>query len=184
MTPEVQKTIAALNDQDALVAARALMTLLDLKLAHEPGATRPPHVNPANLDQVVASGGASAEGVQAALTTAGTAEAAAAARGLLLASAQMGYAPEVLQACQAARVHVRDLGLLSGPVIVAALAAVVAWVPYEKKKLVKEHTAIGADGGVVTTKEVSEETKRVGAKALEALASWWKTAFSGDKGGG
>jgi hypothetical protein len=31
---------------------------------------------------------------------------------------------------------------------------------------------------------VSEETKRVGAKALEALASWWQTAFAGDKGSG
>jgi hypothetical protein len=134
-------------------------------------------VNPANLEQVVASGGASAEAVRAALTTAGTAEAAAAARGLLLASAQMGYEPEVAQACQGAGVHVRDLGLLSGPVIVAALAAVVAWVPYERKKFVKEHTAIAADGGVITTKEVSEETKRVGAKALEALAAWWKATF-------
>ena len=93
--------------------------------------------------------------------------------------AEMGYEDEVRQACKAAGVHVRDMGLLSGPLIVAALAAVVAWVPKEKKKRVTKQTVTTADGTTITTEETVEEVHRVGASALEALKSWWGVVTPG-----
>jgi hypothetical protein len=178
MNPQLQKQITALNDQNALVAARSLMTLLELKLKTDPTATRPAGVNPTDLKQVAESGEETRQ-LQGALAKAGSTEAAAAARGLLILCAELGYEQEVTQSCHAAGVHVRDMGVISGPLIVAALAAVIAWVPTKNKKVIKERSTIGKDGTVTTTKEISEETSRVGADALKALNSWWARAFSG-----
>ena len=90
---------------------------------------------------------------------------------------EMGYEQEVAGAVQSANAHVLDMGLLSGPVLVAALAAVIAWVPYETKKKITEKTVVGADGSITTIKEIDEEVKRVGADAVKALKGWWTSAF-------
>ena len=96
---------------------------------------------------------------------------------MLLACVQMGFEEEVSAACASSKAHVLDMGLLSGPVLVAALAAVVAWVPYQTKKKVVEKTVVGPDGTLTTVKEIEEEVHRVGAEALKALKGWWTAAF-------
>jgi hypothetical protein len=174
MPAELRNEITALNDQDALVAGRSLVVLLDLKLKDEPKASRPANANPAALDSVVETSGPAVTELRSNLAKAGDVEAAAAARGLLMMCAEMGYEDEVRQACQAADRHVRDMGVLTGPLIVAALAAVVAWVPVERKKKVQKQTVITPDGTTITTEEASEEVHRVGSAALEALQGWWQ----------
>ena len=73
--------IGALSDQDALIAGRSLLVLLDLKLKGETGADRPTDVNPADFAGLIEASGPAGGALKSAIAKAGDAEAAAAARG-------------------------------------------------------------------------------------------------------
>jgi hypothetical protein len=152
--------------------------LLDLHLKGEPGSQRPARTDTHNFESLVATSPA-AKSLRQDLPSGGEGEAAAAARGLLTMCAEMGYEDDVLKACAAARTHVRDLGVFTGPLIVAALATVIAWVPVEKRRKVKRQTVVNADGTTVTSEEEEVEVKRVGGAALKALTGWWTAVLPG-----
>jgi hypothetical protein len=172
MSANLKNQIAALNDRDVMIACRSLVVLLDQRLKNDPNSSRPKNVNPAALDDVVNASGPAAE-LKDVFTKVGDAEAAAAARGLLMMCVDLGYEDEVEKARGAAGVHVRDLGILSGPLLVAALAAMVAWVPVRKKSEITSQTVTTADGTTLTTEKKVEDVERVGAAALTALKEWW-----------
>ena len=68
----------------------------------------------------------------------------------------------------------RQIGELDGvQVLVAALAAVIAWVPVDQKKKVKRAQVMTADGTTIASEEEVVEVKRVDAKAREAIKGWW-----------
>lgn len=178
MNPELLQRIRQLDDVEALTAARSLIVLLDLKLKQSPASARPPAADTSDAATLVETSAGHAQALAAALGATGPQAAAASARALLLACLHMGYASEVAAAADSAKAHVLDMGLLSGPVLVAALAVVVAWVPLETKRKVRESTTLGPDGSLQTIKEIDEEIKRAGPAALQALKDWWITAFS------
>lgn len=173
------ETIRRLDDVEALTAARSLIVLLDLKLKQAAGSARPTGADASDAKALVEGSSGETQALATALGEAGQPEAAAGARALMLACLQMGYEEETAEAVKSAEAHVLDMGLLSGPVLVAALAAVVAWVPVEKKRKVRESTTTAADGSVQTVKMIDEEIKRAGPAALGALKGWWAHAFGG-----
>ncbi len=180
MTESIQENVESLSDQQAIVACRSLIVLLDLELEEDPAVQRPPDVGTQEPAQLVQQS-PSAQALASALSAEGVAqeEIAAAARSMLLLCAEMGYETQVAEACEAARTHVRDLGVLSGPLIVAALAAVVAWVPVEQKKKVKRQIWTTPDGGETISEEEESETKRVGAAVFQHLGEWWAKVAGG-----
>ena len=173
----LKQKIIGLNDVEALIAARSLIVLLDIKLKETQNTSRPSNAVASEPNQLIEQADPETRNLSNALQRSDQSEAAASARVLILACLEMGYEEEVATAYESTKTHVLDMGLLSGPILVAALAAVVAWVPVQTKRKVTEKTTVDADGSITTIKEIEEEVSREGAEGIKALKGWWSVAF-------
>jgi hypothetical protein len=180
MATNVAQTIASLTPHQALAAGRALVVLLDLRLQEVGANTAAGTVDLSDFRNLLDQAGPAERDLFDQLEGSPLPDDAAgdAAKSLLLAAAEAGYADLVLSACTQARAHVRDFGILSVPLIVAGLAVVLAWVPVEQRQKVAKSRQQQADGSVTETETVESETIRVGAAAAEKLAPWF-TAWLG-----
>jgi hypothetical protein len=169
----VSQAVSSLSDKQALAAGSAFIVLLDDAM-QETKATAG-EVDVTDPKQLLASAGTPERALYDRFSGASEEELAGAARRLLLLGGEIGYGDLVLQACEEAKTHVRDFGVFTGPLIVAGLAVVLAWVPVEQREKVRKRRSQNADGSVVEEEEIERETVRVGAAAAEKLAPWVKT---------
>jgi hypothetical protein len=129
MLPELPETVAALDDGQVILCCRALVLLLDRRMAADPASHRPQDLQVSDFHQWVAMGGDGARSLAARLSRASLAEAAAVGRRLMLACRQAAFHQEVRSACRLVMMPVDDLGALSPAIVVAALATVLSWSP-------------------------------------------------------
>jgi hypothetical protein len=129
MRPPLEKTIAVLDDWQTFVCCRALVLLMDRKMAANPHSRRPPNLTVMDFHQWVRIGGHGVRTLVAALCERRLALTAIVGRQLMQACCRLGYADEVRSACQLANTTSGHLGTLSPVTIVAALAAILEWHP-------------------------------------------------------
>jgi len=172
MTAELTPRIAALTDAQALEACGVLTTAIETELP-------PGQVDTTDLNQLVESSGDRVGGLVEELRDARLTpeEAAQGARSLLQLAADLGYGAQVEIALEAVGEHHRDFGVVSGPVLLAALAVVLAYVPVEQRQKATRVRRVNADGSTEEEEVTESETKRVGATAVEKLAAWWKATL-------
>jgi len=170
MTDTLAARIWALTDEQALAACAALATGLELELNME-------GLDTTRLDALVDGGSPRERALRDDLEGASPAESANAARTMLGLAADLGYGVRVSRVIDSSAQHGRDFGLVSGPVLIAALAVVLAYVPIEQKSKVTRLRSRGADGSMHSEDVTETKTKRVGATAVEKLADWWKSAL-------
>jgi hypothetical protein len=172
MSDRFTQRIIDLTPDQALEACEALATLLESEL--------PGDVDTADFKSLVQNNqavvGKLYDGLQDERVS--TQMAGDGARSLLLLVADLGFLTQVEQALEAATVHQRDFGLLSGALILAGLAAVIGYIPKEQRTKQSKVRRIAPDGTVTETEVMENEVIRVGADAVEKLASWWKTLLT------
>lgn len=159
--------IWTLTDQQALSACAALATNLELELNVK-------NLDTARFDQLVAGASARERQFYADVERLSDHDAALAARSMLRLAADLGYTEAVEKAIATSAIHGRDFGVVSGPLLVAGLAVVLAYVPVEQRQKVTRIHSRAADGSERAEMVTESETKRVGAAAVEKLAGWWK----------
>jgi hypothetical protein len=98
---------------------------------------------------------------------------------MLLLTADLGYTAQVDSAVAAALEHGRDFGVISGPLLLAGLAVVLAYVPVEQRVTVQKIHHRSQDGTETEVEVTDSKTIRVGAAAVEKLAEWWKAMLGG-----
>lgn len=172
-----EQQILELTDVEALTAARSLIVLLDIKLKGTPDSTRPADAEASEPEKLIKHADPATRDLANALEQGAQGEASSSARVLILSCLLMGYEDEVATAYESTKTHVLDMGLLSGPLLVAALAAVIAWVPVETKRKITKKTTEHADGSKTTITEVDEVIIRVGAESVKALKEWLPFGF-------
>jgi len=167
MPNALKKQIFALTPDQALESAEALVTLLEGELSE--------NIDTQDFDQLVSENDAQVGSLYRALRDENLTdeEAAQGAKSLLLLVAGLGFEDRVRLAIEAGSVHQRDFGALSGPLIIAALAVVIAYIPKEQYSKVKEVEYISADGSMKKEKTSEKKTTRVGAEVVGKLADWW-----------
>ena len=173
MPESLSKRITDLTPDQALEACEALATLLESEL--------PVDVDTSDFESLVRSNsnvvGKLYEGLKD--ENISNQDAGDGARSLLLLTADIGFKTQVEQAMEAAGVHQRDFGLVSGALILAGLAAVIGYIPKEQRSKTTTISRVEPDGTITKT-EVTEKKKiLVGADAVEKLAGWWKTLLTG-----
>lgn len=129
MLPEFPETIAALDESQVILCCRALVLLLDRRMAADPASHRPKDFYVLDFNQWVERGGSRTIKLAAALSRGRLCDAAAMGRSLMFACRRAGFANEVRSACRLVMMPVDHLGTLSPAVIVAALATVLTWHP-------------------------------------------------------
>ena len=164
--------IWTLTDQQALSACAALATTLELELNVK-------NLDTSRFDQLVAGASARERALYADVEHLSEHEAAVAARSMLRLAADLGYADAVDRAIASSAIHGRDFGVVSGPLLVAGLAVVLAYVPVEQRNKVTRIYSHATDGSERAEVITESETKRVGAAAVEKLAGWWKAVLAG-----
>jgi hypothetical protein len=176
MTTEIAKQVWSLEDIQALDACAALATFLEVELDLEEG-----KLDTSNFNQLLASATNTEKSLHQDLKSVNptNAEAAEAARSMLLLVADLGFAEQVEMAISAAQEHGRDFGVISGPLLLAGLAVVLSYVPVEQRSKVHKIHYRGPDGSEREEEITETETIRVGAAAVEKLASWWKVLIGG-----
>jgi hypothetical protein len=172
MTDTLPDRIWALNDRQTLAAAAALATGLELELNAK-------GLDTTNFENLVTRGSSKEKKLYEGLKGASETETAAAARAILQLAADLGYVARVETAITASAKHGRDFGIASGPLLVAGLAVVLAYVPVEQRSKVTRIHSRAADGSERTEDVTEIETKRVGATAVAKLADWWKAVLGG-----
>jgi len=129
MLPELPETIAALDDGQVIICCRALVLLLDRRLAADPASHRPKDFYVSDFSQWVERGGDGTRALVTKLSQGRLADAALIGRGLMFACRRAGFANEVRNACRLVMMPVDHLGNLSPGIVVAALATVLSWHP-------------------------------------------------------
>ena len=129
MLPDLQETIAALDDWQAIICCRGLVLLMDQKMAQDPGSARPPDLSVTDFNQWVQMGDGRVRSLVAALCDESLAITAATGRRLMQLCRRWGFRNEVFSACRLAYAPVDHLGTLSPVTIMAALATVMQWHP-------------------------------------------------------
>jgi len=164
--------IAQLSDKQALDAAESMATLLEAELEAELDVA----LDTASFDALVRTNRDTVGDLHDGLVGAKLSEeqAAAGARSLLLLAADLGFEKSVQSALEASEQHERDFGLLSGTLVLAGLAVVLAHVPKEKRATTTRIKHLAKDGSFTETETTDERTTTVGAEAVTALSSWWK----------
>jgi hypothetical protein len=168
MSDTLPDRIWALTDKQALAATAALATGLEIELKAK-------GLDTTKFETLVANASPKEKKLYEQLKGAPEAETAGAARAMLRLAADLGYAARVETAIAASAKHGRDFGIASGPLLIAGLAVVLAYVPVEQRSKVTDIHSKAADGTERTEKVTEIETIRVGASAVEKLAGWWKT---------
>jgi hypothetical protein len=173
--------VRSLGDEQAITACQSLIELIDLRLAEQQLAPKAGTVDTTNLENLVKAGGSAEQDLYENLKSdpATRSETARAARTMLLVAADLGFAEQVALACDQAQISVRDFGLISGPLVLAGLAVVLAWVPVEQRQKVEEVSLQKPDGSWEHRKITNIETIRVGSAAAEKLAAWLKYLVPG-----
>jgi hypothetical protein len=175
MPGSLVERIAALNADQALAAAEALATLLETEV--------PGNLDTTDFTSLVADHDDIVGKLYAGLQENDVSDdqVAGGARSLLLLAADLGFDAQVEVALEAAAIHQRDFGALSGPLILAALAVVIAYIPKEQRTTVSKLRSVSADGSVTEMEVTKSEVIRVGeeavrsvADAIQKLARWWK----------
>lgn len=157
------KRVNALSDAQAVAACDAMVLLMGKRLM----GTKNPETDLADYETLFKAAGPAEKELHAYLDSdeASDVEVAGAARAMLLLASDMGFTEQVDAALAEGETHVRDFGLVSVPLVLGALACVLAWVPVEQRKTVYRKGE----------EEVTEiYTRRVGAEAVKAFSSWVK----------
>lgn len=166
MPNELPARIAQLTDYEASDACLALTTLLETVL--------PVAVDTSDLETLVDASDSRVASLYTDLRRTADEDAVQGARSLLLLTADLGFEAQVEAAIGVAGEHSRDGGVLSVPLLIAGLAAVIAAIPKEQRNTSVTVRRVNPDGSVVETARTESETIRVGAEAVEKLASWWR----------
>lgn len=136
MLPDLQETIAALDDWQTIICCRGLVLRMDQKMAQDPCSARPPDLSVTDFNQWVQMCDGQVRSLVAALCDESLAVTTATGRRLMQLCRQWGFHNEVFTACRLVYAPVEHLGTLSPVTIVAALATVMRWHP--------DHTAMDA----------------------------------------
>jgi hypothetical protein len=173
MAESLTQRVIGLTQDQALEACEALATLLESEI--------PGNVDTADFESLVRGNSAVVGKLYEELRgeVISDEQASQGARSLLLLVIDLGFETQVEQALKAATVHQRDFGVLSGALILAGLAAVIAYIPKEQRETITKMRRIEPDGTVTETDVTKSEVVRVGAEAVEKLAGWWKTLLAG-----
>ena len=182
MSSELAQFIIAMNDEKAIVAARALITFLDAELQDDPDARRPADVDVTDLSRFVSISRNAVLGLAAALEhpDVGNRTIAALARGLLLLTLEMGYAVPVDQASEPVLLAALSKGRYSEPEVVSALAAVLAWVPLDRRRRIRQLAVVTGEGIRIGTDREAIALHNISAQALEAVEIWWQSLHTDD----
>lgn len=129
MLPDLQETIAALDDWQTIVCCRGLVLLMDQKMAQDPCSARPPDLSVTDFNQWVQMGDGRVRSLVATLCDERLAVTAATGRRLMQLCLRWGFRNEVFTACRLVYAPVDHLGTLSPITIMAALATVMRWYP-------------------------------------------------------
>jgi len=129
MLPDLQETIAALDDWQTIICCRGLVLLMDRKMAQAPCSARPPDLSVTDFNQWVQMCDGRVRSLVAALCDERLAVTAAIGRRLMQLCRQWGFRNEVFSVCRLVYAPVDHLGTLSPVTIVAALATVMQWHP-------------------------------------------------------
>lgn len=174
MAHDIAPKVWSLNDQQALDACAALATALEVEL-------QAPQLDTSDFPKLLNAGSETEQKFHQDLQAANLSlsQAAEAARSMLLLAADLGYTAQVDSAVAAALEHGRDFGVISGPLLLAGLAVVLAYVPVEQRVTVQKIHHRSQDGTETEVEVTDSKTIRVGAAAVEKLAEWWKAMLGG-----
>lgn len=129
MPTRLRDTIAALDHWQTLIGCRALVLMLDRRMARDPRSNRPQELAVTDFRQWVRLGGPPVAGLNNALCDGDATVTAAVGRRLMQTCLHWGFTNEVRAACRLAYAPVHHLGTLPSATIVAALAGVMLWHP-------------------------------------------------------
>ena len=129
MRPDLNETIASLDDWQTIVCCRGLVLLMDQKMARDPRSARPPDLTVTDFNQWVQLGDGQVRSLVAALCGKRLAVTAATGRRLMRTCLRWGCHNEVHTACRLVYAPVDHLGTLAPVTIVAALTTVMQWHP-------------------------------------------------------
>ena len=129
MQPNLQDTIATLDDWQTFVCCRVLVLLMDRRMAGNPRSGRPTDLAVMDFHRWIQIGGNGIRSLVAALCHRDLTATAAIGRRLMQACRRLGYTCEVRSACQLVNMPTDYVGTLSPITVVAALAAVLQWHP-------------------------------------------------------
>ena len=129
MLPDLQETIAALDDWQTIICCRGLVLLMDQKMARDPRSARPPDLSVTDFNQWIQLGGQRVRSSGRALCERSLAVTAATGRRLMQTCLRWGWDNEIRTACRLAYAPAAHLGTLSPVTVVAALATVMLWHP-------------------------------------------------------
>jgi hypothetical protein len=168
MSMSIDSRVKALSNEQAVAACDALILLLAERLRKTADAE--------DYQKIIETGGRAEQELRLSLADgrASTEQVAGTAKTMLLLVADLGYADLVDAALVEGETHVRDLGLVSGALILGALAAVVGWIPTEQTTKTVTRRIQQPDGSSVEEQVTEHYTKRAGVEAVKAFGSWVK----------
>lgn len=129
MLPDLQETIAALDDWQTIICCRGLVLLMDQKMAQDPRSARPLDLSVTDFNQWIQLGGQRVRPLVVTLCERSLALTSATGRRLMQTCLRWGWDNEIRAACRLTYTPAGHLGTLSPVTVVAALATVMLWHP-------------------------------------------------------
>jgi hypothetical protein len=176
MSTDIEAKVRALSDAQAVAACDALILLLASRLEETRTSRTAQTVDATDYEEVLQSAGPAENELRDSLgpDDGSESEVAGTARAMLLLATDLGYSDLVDSAVSEGETHVRDLGVVSGVLILGALAVVLSWTPVEQRVTTSTRLREGP-GGTWTEELVTEHyTKRVGTEGVKAFCRWLK----------